>query len=469
MSFGGRASKFASSLISNNSYVAIFQRALFLAVRDQIICIDDVERVGSGLHIMAVLGLIDTLSKEKGCKVVVLLNQEQLEKNRTVFDDQIEKVADVMIKFDPTPAEAAAIAIDASTTFNKWLSEYTQKLGIINIRVIKKAEAFLRRVLEILPTHDDLILQQAAQTLTLATYAKFQPKKFQTGEVAPLSLIRSHNQMIDDVAEIDRRRTEDAEQNQHLKSILKHYGFGHVDEFDLVLIDGVERGFFDAEAVQRCADLNENTVRLSRKASAFGEAWELTHSSFSIEENDCLETIERSAYENCEALSPSELNATIVWLKQFGRTDNARRLLQFYLDHRKADPSFWNLSSFPFTGMISDQEVKDAFEKKYAAVAPTPLSPDQMLIEIGGRQAWNPNDLAILARLSSAEYKEILKRIGGREFRQIMYAFTLFREIANPDENLRIVVSTFTDALKEIAKENNLNAWRVKAYGVRLD
>lgn len=471
VSLGGRASKRASLLVSNNGYLRIFERALFLAVRNQLICIDDVERAGSGLDIMAVLGLIDSLCREKGCKVVVLLNQDELQdaRRKKVFEVQLEKTADIVMTFNPTPAEAAAISIDTSTRFHSWLSEYAAKLQIVNIRVIKKAEGFCRRIDEILKEHNDLMLRQATQTLTLATFAKFQPRGFDTGSISPLKLIRAHNQVLDDVAEIGHEHGKREQQYPLLKSILRNYEFSHADEFDHVLIDGVEAGFFDEDAVRKCAYKNQDKVRLSRQSSALAKAWESFHSSFSIGEDEFLDTIEKAAFDNYEALTPIDLNGVVIALKEFGHADRARRLIGFYVENREADPGFWNLSPFPFHGMISDEDVRDAFEQKYKESVPAPRSPVERLIEIGAKASWGQDDIRALSQLSSADYQELLKRLSGKQLRYIMNAFDQFRRISNPDEQLKAVVAGFTHALMGIGKDSAINAKRVRAYGVRLD
>jgi len=78
----GPFAKLASFIPTAAGYVGSLNRALFLTVRDQIICIDDLERMGSGLETMNVMGLVSSLKEEKFCKVVILLNQDALSGTR---------------------------------------------------------------------------------------------------------------------------------------------------------------------------------------------------------------------------------------------------------------------------------------------------------------------------------------------------------------------------------------------------
>jgi hypothetical protein len=54
------------------------ERAVFFAVRNQIVCIDDLERAGRGLAVKDVLGMATFQKERRRCKVVLLLNEEEL-------------------------------------------------------------------------------------------------------------------------------------------------------------------------------------------------------------------------------------------------------------------------------------------------------------------------------------------------------------------------------------------------------
>jgi hypothetical protein len=56
----------------------LVQAGAFLMVRNQIVCIDDIERKGKDLRTIDILGLISMLIEERNCKVAIILNDEQL-------------------------------------------------------------------------------------------------------------------------------------------------------------------------------------------------------------------------------------------------------------------------------------------------------------------------------------------------------------------------------------------------------
>src|SRR5262249_53673411 len=117
--------KLAGKVPKIGAYVGGLDRVLFLGVRSEIICVDDLERAGVGLRAKDVLGLISFLKEERRCKIVLLLNEEQLAANeRDDFLSLLEKVVDIKLEFRPTAKEAADIAIDQRTQIGSLLWVY---------------------------------------------------------------------------------------------------------------------------------------------------------------------------------------------------------------------------------------------------------------------------------------------------------------------------------------------------------
>lgn len=114
-------------------------RAAFLTVRKQLICFDDLERAGPSLTSNDVFGLVSMLREQRDCKIVLLLNKDAIsEENKKKFQEQIEKVVDTFIVFDPTCEESLEIFIDGSDAISLELCDKLKNLNITNIRVIKK-------------------------------------------------------------------------------------------------------------------------------------------------------------------------------------------------------------------------------------------------------------------------------------------------------------------------------------------
>jgi hypothetical protein len=97
---------------------------LFSSIRNQIICVDDLERRGDGLTVKDVFGLISFLREQRSCKVVLLLNETKLESAAaSQFSDYFEKTVDTKVVFAPTATEAAKIAFAGDGHLTTLISE----------------------------------------------------------------------------------------------------------------------------------------------------------------------------------------------------------------------------------------------------------------------------------------------------------------------------------------------------------
>ncbi|HWT57493.1 MAG TPA: P-loop NTPase fold protein [Rhizobium sp.] len=112
---------------------------LALSARNQIICIDDLERKGKDLDAADVLGYASQLKDERKCKVVFLLNEEGLDKkNRDAYDAYLEKVVDVSLLFAPTPLESVGIALKGADEASELTRKYCLMLGLENVRSLRR-------------------------------------------------------------------------------------------------------------------------------------------------------------------------------------------------------------------------------------------------------------------------------------------------------------------------------------------
>jgi hypothetical protein len=65
----------------------------FSLIRDQIVCIDDLERRGNGLDLKDVFGLVSFLREQRNCKVMLILNSDELGNSKVEFDTYLERLS----------------------------------------------------------------------------------------------------------------------------------------------------------------------------------------------------------------------------------------------------------------------------------------------------------------------------------------------------------------------------------------
>jgi len=458
-----KSGKLARLIPGVDKYTAAFEKIGFFWVKGEIVCIDDLERKSASLDIRDVLGLISQLKEQRGCKVVLLLNDERFqEQDEAEFSDQLEKIADVTLRFEPTPEEAAAIGVDDDIPFKEQLRSNCQALGIVNIRTIKKVERMASRLQDELADFDPRVFQQALHTLTLLMYAKLQP-----AEAPSLEFIQRMN---DFDAAFNELAAEHGQPPAHAdwQALLSSYGFNSMDELDGVIFSAVRLGHLDPEALRKEAAALEKRLKASDEDQSFQQAWDLYHTSFDDNADEVMAALAAAVQKTPNAISPTNLSGTITLLKDLGWSGNVQELIDGYVAARADEPKdFWDLPRSTFGGEVRDGDVREAFASKLATFNEG-RDPVALLQELARARGWNPDDVTFLATLTSNQFYDIFKALHGDDLRRAIAGALMFRDIGNADEAMKTVTANAVAALQKIGQESDINRRRVIQRGVAV-
>lgn len=422
----------------------------FLTVRNMIICLDDLERKGAGLSLSDVLGLASELRERRGCKIVFLLNDEQLGGDKAAFESYLEKVVDISLLYEPTSAEAVAIAQTGPSPVSKRTAELCSSLGIRNIRVIKKIDRHISDVEKLTKGRRAGVFDQASASVALFGWSHYQPT-----EAPSLEHIRAYSAY---------REAKDATAQQITwNAQLAAYGYTSTNEFDLELLDGVVRGYFDEAAVARHADELDAQLKATEADGSFEDAWGLYHDSFDDNEKVAVDTIYKSFLANIPYISPLNLNGTVRLLKDLGQAAKAKTIIAEYVEKRSKERAFFDLEEYSFSGDIDDVDVRAAFAKKLAG---TPEKRDIKAMVLGLKNGWNDKTLNTLAALKPADYRKLFKDAREADLRRMISGCLQFGSIVNASEPMKKIVAHARGALALIGAESRVNARRVERYGV---
>jgi hypothetical protein len=252
------------------------------------------------------------------------------------------------------------------------------------------------------------------------------------------------------------------------RQVLRRYGFGHADEFDLVLIEAVESGFIDkGRLLEEAAKLSEK-MALADRTRSFSEAWDAFHNSLEDDADAVLDRIYESFKTDFQAITPSNLNGTIRLFKEFGREAQAKEMLELYVNEKVAESDFWDLMSSPLGDHVTDPEVREGFASKFNSIKPA-FSPNEFLRALTAKNSWDREELAEMARLTPNDYVAIFKAAERKEISSVIGAALYFRNISNKDEYMTAMTSAAEAALRIIAGENPLNRMRMRKFGVVID
>ncbi len=428
-------------------------RAAFLTVRGQPVCFDDLERAGKSLEMRDVLGLASLLREQRVCKVVLLLNKEQAEaKQAEELDRQLEKVVDTFLIFEPTSAEAAAIAIGGDDPVAVALRDRLVALDVTNMRVMKKVERWARLVETELRGFDAATLAQATATVVLGGWC------FLQRDLAPsLDFVRRFNPM----SGLFGRKEEPADE-KGWRELLGRYGYGSTDELDEPILDGVALGYFRGNVLREAARSVEERRRREGRDDSFSRAWRLYHDSLTTDDDVILDAMQAGVLENLAEITPTNMNGTLSFLRRYGRDAQASDILARWIEANRGKEGFFNRWNRFFANDPVDAELLAAMEAGRAEIVDA-RDPADMLKQMAKSGGYNPaEDAARLSRLSADEIVRLFDDHAADDVKGMMEWAD--RLAAQPGaENLR---ASLDEALGRIASRSRMREDRLRGWGV---
>lgn len=431
------------------------QPLIFSSIRNQIICVDDLERA-SGVSVKDVFGLISFLREQRSCKIILLLNEEQFKgESGDQFSNYFEKVVDAKLVFEPTAIDAASVAL-GKDDLSKQIGYYCIKLGIRNIRVIKKIERMILMVVPLIERFGSEMVKQTAHTLTLFGWCALDtgatPPPFEYVKQTELSRLMEHR----------ANGTKPTDEESRWNTILHDYDFGSLDDFDVALANFVQRSVIDQEEIERSAKTVNAKREAMAKTGSYEKAWRVFHDSFADNEDEVCTALVDGFKNSFDVLTRRNLDEVVSILRALGRNNSAGELIK--CAETKGDKDFWT-SDDVFNRTIKDDEIRTIKENWDDKEAPVFEFENDLV-----RAASNPRDdlMSELASVSVERYEGLFESKTGDDFRRVIGAAMEFRRYGNPTDSMRAVVQKAEEALRRIGAKSVLNELRVRVHGVAV-
>ena len=429
----------------------------FSLIRNQIVCIDDLERRGRGLDLKDIFGLVSFLREQRSCKVVLLLNADALGDERGSFDTYFEKVIDTRLIFSPTADDATRIALRTNDRVTDLLRQNCITLGISNIRVIKKIERLIRQIAPHLTRFSPELTQQAVHSLTLFGWSKFQPNTAPPFDAyRESSLARSLRS--------SKNGLEASPDDEKWVVLLDKYRFTSMDDFDLELRNFADSGVLDILSITSRASEQNTKIESLLKTGSLEKAWRPFHDLFDANLEEVTRSIVDGMKANVSVESLANLDETIRLLKELGRENEANDILACFVANKSK--GFWDASADPSHRGPFDPDVAAAIAAQQAT-ATVPFDAEAELIRVG--RTHDAETIKMLAEFPVEEYCRVIKSKRGEEMRKVILSGLEFQRISNASPEMQEVVRRTREALKQIASELKLNALRVRKYGIKID
>lgn len=430
--------------------------AFAVMARNQLICIDDLERKGEGLRSADVLGYISHLRDVRKCSAVLLLNDEQLE-DRENFESYLEKVVDVSLRFEPSCSEIADIAVPdiERDTVGLLVRDYAVTLGITNVRVIQKILRLVRDIVPMISEYSFQVTKSAVATITLMAWSCLQP------EQAPsISYLKRMTMLgIDD---------KEDEEDTKWQGLLGKYGYSHTSDFDLLLLRGVQSGYFVKSEIDKHAlELHRADVREMTQSELQG-LWRGLRGSFTTTENDVLNGFHEAFFRNTENIQLTEMTQIESLFRDL-EDPRADDILNRYIEVNKDRPGAFDMSFFADFGEKLRPDVQHKLQQASIEQEPD-WTPDQILRRLDS-YVYPEKTQMKAAEMSIEDYIAVFKTQQGPDLYDIVATIRRYMSVSNPTDSMIAIMDKAGAALREIGKENRLNLRRAMNTGLvqRLD
>lgn len=422
-------------------------------LHDMLICIDDLERLDTEkLSDDQVMGFISNLKETARCKIVLILNDEQLEGDDHAYHRYREKVVDQELVFAPTSEEATQWGLPDKLPHRDHVKKCTVALGISNVRVLRRISNVVENLAPAFKGLHAQVIAEAIASAVLLAWCYYD----RSGAAPDLEFVQGWNWMT---AALKKEAKKEKDPKEECSAeILNGYGFSEFDAFDAAIVKVIQNGYLAESGFDAQANHRDENLRAGGFEARFKAAWRLFHDSFNSNEPELVTALEKSFRDGVLFLPPPYLNALVVLLRELTRDPLADELIEFYISKRESDSKLFSLENYALGDQVTDAKIKSAFATKTAATTKTRTLREA--VESITKGSLSLEDVDVMKTATASDFYVLFKGPLSVSLRKAVETCLRFHHPSAPD-----VASYAADALRRIAGESALNAARVRSYG----
>lgn len=421
------------------------------AVRDTLVYLDDFERQTT-IKAEDVLGLITELSEERGCKVALIFNAEQLGA-KDAYRGYREKAIDFEVLHAPTVHEAFELVFDPVFPDQDLILRHVVDLGITNVRILRKLQQLITRIRATTASmHVEVIAASISTTVLLCWCA------YATDASKPkMEDIENWNKALFPFKKDSEQDPVTLVWVQRLKA----YGFFHVDDLDLAIARIVERGYVKGTGFIEVAKKVDEELRNKVRSVPFNAVWSRFHGSFSGDQETFIAELYDSALQAIAQIGSGDFNGTVQLLRELKRDDLADDLIDKFVGANNAKPSIFDLKEHPFGGTTDDVKLRDRFDAIHSELTQL-LGLDEAVCFMAKNSGYHPYHLEAMMQASVDEYQAMFLK----KHDDVKLSNLIKWSLRWAGSDHAEITAKAKEALERIKATSLLNAIRVSRYGV---
>lgn len=221
-------------------------------LRQKVLVLDDIERKHEKLGIDEILGFIDEFTKRHDSRVILILNDDQLDK-RDIWNTLREKVIDQELRLTTSALEAFDIGI--AIIPSPWAAQIQPNIelcGTTNIRIVCKIIKTVNRIIGDRTELSVAVLSRVIPSTVLL--ASIHYKGIENGP--DFDFVLSKGSTTDWAAfhGEKKNKTEEDERKSKWNALLNQLGIHVCDEYELLVVEFLQSGLFDAAKLAAVID-----------------------------------------------------------------------------------------------------------------------------------------------------------------------------------------------------------------------
>lgn len=250
-------------------------------------------------------------------------------------------------------------------------------------------------------------------------------------------------------------------------AFLRDYGYSSTDACDLILMKGIEKGFFDIETINEIERLNKEALK-EETLESLTTTWSIYHDSLDSNTEELVSALKTSYYQNSENIPIDYVDPMLDLFRLVGESTLAEEILTHYINILKRKKIVITKENYPFFDRLKDQGLIKRLADLEQNNIPQ-LSIGEALHEISKRKSWSEHQVIFLSNCTVQDFKTIFKHTRGPDLSSYIDTCLKFGKIVPQKESYQQIYNTAHLALTEIAKETPLNRARLSRFGIQID
>jgi len=480
--------------VSIGSLLSLFKASDF---KNTVICFDDFERLSDKVPLKDVMGLISQFKEQKECKVIMILNEKELDKlagidgkkHDEIFALYKEKVVDYNFHYQPSLEELVeAIKEDVEKIEfceHHTIYDFFEKIDLKNIRIMKQALYQLNHFdfIETCSLDEKVVGEFVHIALNIFIfkaksnydYSYFRDMK----NYIPKARQESLRRMLNKGNKTEAKKDTPINVNQKHEDALNYYYSNNSyasKEYQSTNKDVIEKivyGFIDSHSLmkqdlQRQLEKNNKSLDWYDIRNQISELHTRLYTDFSVPNNEIAEQLfnllnkhknvmhRLFQYSNYKSFIENINNFLLETTTKVLEKEIAKNYIAFYIDNTSYDISGpLDIEDGQSSLLTSDYVWAHAYVNEYIKKSKK-ITPEELLPIIKNvldGKYLSEDDAFKLNQISTKDYEKQIKE--NPNFIQPLVRFLKMPNSKDLRENI-------IDALKSLKNENDDFAWKVE-------